>query len=57
METFGRNRYFGWILTNLSINSMAAFEIRRHKFQWDNQDLCKGNPHKMGPKNLPLSEP
>jgi len=28
------------------------FKIRRYKSQSDNQDLCGGNPHKMGPENL-----
>jgi len=29
IEIFGLNCYFGWILTNLSINPMDAFETRR----------------------------
>jgi len=31
IEIFGLNCYFGWILTNLSINPMDAFETRRHE--------------------------
>jgi len=31
---------------------MAVFKIRMHKSQSDNQDLCKGNPDKMGSENL-----
>ena len=32
-------------------NPVAPFEIRRDRSQWDNQDLCRGNPHKMGSEN------
>ena len=30
---------------------MDSFKIRMHKYQSDNQDLCGGNPQKMGTEN------
>ena len=30
---------------------MDSFKIRMHKYQSDNQDLCGGNPQKMGSEN------
>jgi len=54
METFGSKCYFGWILTNLSINLMAAFEIRMHNSRAPRGSLdhCLDDPHRVGSENL-----
>jgi len=54
IETFGSKCYFGWILTNLSINPMAAFEMRMHKFSvpQGSLDHCLDDPHRVGSENL-----
>ena len=36
----------------LALTSMAVFKTRRHSPQCDNQDLCRGNPHKTGSEHL-----
>lgn len=54
IEIFGLNCYFGWVLTNLSINPMAAFETRRHESRVlrDTLDHWLDNPHRVRPENL-----
>ena len=52
IEIFDLNCYFGWILTNLSPNPIAASEIKRHKPEWGSPDHCLGSPHKVGSENL-----
>jgi len=51
-KLLGETATLAGFLTNVSINPIAALEIRRHKAEWGSWDYSLDNPHRMGPENL-----